>query len=76
MSGSYCSSDRGPIVVNITDVNFSTRICVYKENINSDDDEAEEKFKVKTIKFKRKNLIKLSEITDFDELDLGLPDDE
>lgn len=74
--GYYGSSNRGPIVVNITDVNFSTRTCVYKDNINSDDDEAEEKFKVKTIKFKRKDLIKLSEITDFDELDLGLPDDE
>ena len=74
--GYFGSYDRGPVVINITDVNFSTRTCVYKENINADEDEAEEKFKVKTIKFKRKNLIKLSEITDFDELDLGLPDDE
>ena len=74
--GYFGSYDRGPVVINITDVNFSTRTCVYKENINADDDEAEEKFKVKTIKFKRKNLIKLSEITDFDELDLDLPKDE
>ena len=74
--GYFGSYDRGPVVLYITDVNFSTRTCVYKENINADDDEAEEEFKVKTIKFKRKNLIKLSEITDFDELDLGLPDDE
>ena len=74
--GYFGSYDRGPVVINITDVNFSTRTCVYKENINADDDEAEEKFKVKTIKFKRKNLIKLSEITDFDELDLDLPKDD
>jgi len=69
-------SSRGPVTLRILEVNYSTRTCVYKENINADDDEAEEEFKVKTIKFKRKNLIKLSEITDFDELDLGLPDDE
>ena len=74
--GYFGSCDRGPVVLYITDVNFSTRTCVYKENINADDDEAEEKFKVKTIKFKRKNLIKLSEITDFDELDLDLPKDD
>ena len=74
--GYYGSSDRGPIVLYITDVNFSTRTCVYKKNVNADDDEAEEKFEVKTIKFKRKNLIKLSEITDFDELDLDLPKDD
>ena len=74
--GYFGSCDRGPVVLYITDVNFSTRTCVYKENINADEDEAEEKFKVKTIKFKRKNLIKLSEITDFDELDLDLPKDD
>ena len=74
--GYFGSYDRGPVVLYITDVNFSTRTCVYKENINADEDEAEEKFKVKTIKFKRKNLIKLSEITDFDELDLDLPKDD
>ena len=74
--GYFGSYDRGPVVLYITDVNFSTRTCVYKENINADDDEAEEKFKVKTIKFERKNLIKLSEITDFDELDLDLPKDD
>ncbi|WP_448907280.1 hypothetical protein [Hoylesella shahii] len=74
--GYYGSSNRGPIVLYITDVNFSTRTCVYKENINADDDEAEEEFKVKTIKFKRKNLIKLTEITDFDELDLDLPNND
>ncbi len=66
-------SSRGSVTLRILEVNFSTRTCVYKENINADDDEAEEKFKVKTIKFERKNLIKLSEITDFDELDLDLP---
>ena len=69
-------SSRGPVTLRILEVNFSTRTCVYKENINADDDEAEEKFKVKTIKFKRENLIKLSEITDFDELDLDLPKDD
>ena len=70
------SSDRGPVTLSITDINFSTRTMVKKVNINSEDDEAEEEFKVTKTKIKRKNLIKLSEITDFDELDLGLPDDE
>ena len=68
-------SSRGPVTLRILEVNYSTRTCVYKENINADDDEAEEEFKVKTIKFKRKNLIKLSEITDFDELDWDLQRD-
>jgi len=42
----------------------------------NNNDEEPAKYKVKIIKFKRDNLIKLSEIADFDNLDLGLPQTE
>lgn len=69
-------SCRGGVTLGITEVNFSTRTYVHKENVNAEEEDEEEVFKVKTVKFKRKNLIKLTEITDFDELDLDLPNND
>ena len=53
------------------DINFSTRTRVYEENLNADDDEKEERFKVTKSKIKRRKLIKLSEIADIDKLNWG-----
>jgi len=53
------------------DINFSTRTRVYEENLNADDDEKEERFKVTKSKIRRKKLIKLSEIADIDKLNWG-----
>ena len=53
------------------DINFSTRTRVYEENLNADDDEKEERFKVTKSKIRRKKLIKLSEIADIDKSELG-----
>jgi len=44
---------------------------VYEENLNADDDEKEERFKVTKSKIRRKKLIKLSEIADIDKLNWG-----
>ena len=53
------------------DINFSTRTRVYEENLNADEDEKEERFKVTKSKIKRRKLIKLSEIADIDKLNWG-----
>ncbi len=53
------------------DINFSKRTRVYEENLNADDDEKEERFKVTKSKIRRKKLIKLSEIADIDKLNWG-----
>ena len=53
------------------DINFSTRTRVYEENLNADDDEKEERFKVTKSKIRRRKLIKLSEIADIDKLNWG-----
>ena len=53
------------------DVNFSTRTRVYEENLNADDNDADENFKVTKTKVKGKSLIKLSQIADFDKLNWG-----
>lgn len=73
--GYHLDQSNGAISSLIEDVNFSTRTAVYKQNMNNNDEEPA-KYKVKIIKFKRDNLIKLSEIADFDNLDLGLPQTE
>ena len=66
----YHSCEGGSPTLGITDINFSTRKMVYQKNINADDDEAEEEFKVTTTKLKPKPLLALSGIGDFDELDV------
>ena len=68
--------DRGPVVLFKTSINFLTGIVYDDENINADkydadsddDSEIDEVFKRTVVKLKKKPLMKLSEIEDFDEL--------
>ena len=74
--GYEASHDRGPVVLFKTSINFLTgveyddeNINAYKFNADSDDDsEIDEVFKRTVVKLKKKPLMKLSEIEDFDEL--------
>jgi hypothetical protein len=62
------SSDRGPITMSETSINFLTRKKLIKENINKNDEGGEENFKESWSDIEIGNLIKLSEIKDFDGL--------
>jgi hypothetical protein len=62
------SSDRGPITMSETSINFLTRKKLIKENINKNDEGGEENFKETWSDIEIGNLIKLSEIKDFDGL--------
>ena len=74
--GYEASHDRGPVVLFKTSINFLTGIEYDDENINAynfnadsdDDSEIDEVFKRTVVKLKKKPLMKLSEIEDFDEL--------
>ena len=74
--GYEASHDRGPVVLFKTSINFLTGIVYDDENINADkydadsddDSEIDEVFKRTVVKLKKKPLMKLSEIEDFDEL--------
>ena len=74
--GFEASHDRGPVVLFKTSINFLTGIVYDDENINADkydadsddDSEIDEVFKRTVVKLKKKPLMKLSEIEDFDEL--------
>ena len=74
--GYEVSHDRGPVVLFKTSINFLTGILYDDENINADkfdadsddDSEIDEVFKRTVVKLKKKPLMKLSEIEDFDEL--------
>ena len=74
--GYEASHDRGPVALFTTSINFLTGVEYDDENINadkfdadSDDDPvADEVFKRTVVKLKKKPLMKLSEIEDFDEL--------
>ena len=74
--GYEATYNRGPLVLGKTSINFLTGVEYDDENINadkfdadSDDDPvADEVFKRTVVKLKKKPLIKLSEIEDFDEL--------
>ena len=50
------------------DINFHTCIRVYEENLKVYDKDGKEEFKVTKTKIKRRKLINLSEIADFDKL--------
>ena len=68
--------DRGPVVLEKMSINFLTGVEYDDENINADnfnddsddDSEIDEVFKRTVVKLKKKPLMKLSEIEDFDEL--------
>lgn len=64
------SSNRGPITITETSINFLTRKKLIKKNMNKSDNDGEEKFKETWSNIEIENLIKLSEIKNFDELDM------
>ena len=74
--GYEASHDRGPVVLFKTSINFLTGVEYDDENINAynfnadsdDDSEIDEVFKRTVVKLKKKPLMKLSGIEDFDEL--------
>lgn len=64
------SSNRGPIINRTTSINFLTKKKLIKENSNEDAESGDETFKETWSDIKIENLIKLSEIKDFDELEI------
>lgn len=60
---------RGPVVESLTSINFLTRKKVEKINTNQDEEEGDEVFEETISKVKLKEMIKLSAIKDFEELD-------
>ncbi|KAB1155931.1 hypothetical protein F7018_11520 [Tenacibaculum aiptasiae] len=64
------SSNRGPITIKETSINFLTRKKLIKKNMNKSDNDGEENFKETWSKIEIENLIKLSEIKNFDELEM------
>lgn len=66
------SYNRGPVVITETSINFLTKTKIVKENMNKDaETDGDEIFEKTVTKIKRSKLIKLSEIKDFDELDVS-----
>ncbi len=64
------SSNRGPVTNTETSINFLTKRKLIKENTNENAEGGDEIFKETWSNIEIKNLIKLSEIKDFDELDM------
>ncbi len=61
---------QGPTVLGKVSINFLTGVRYDDDNVNKYDDDTEEKFVRKVIKLKKEPLKKLSEIDDFDELEI------
>lgn len=64
------SSNFGPVVRRETSINFLTKKKLIRENTNEDDDGGDEVFEETWADIEIKNLIKLSEILDFDQLEM------
>jgi hypothetical protein len=64
------SNNNGPIVNNDVSINYLTSTMIRNENTNEDADSGEEVFKKTVTKIRKSELLKLSEIEDFDELRL------
>lgn len=64
------SYNRGPIINTQTSINFLTKKKLIKENTNQSSEGGDEIFKENWSTIKIKNLIKLAEIENFDELDV------
>ncbi|WP_341199656.1 hypothetical protein [Croceibacter atlanticus] len=64
------SSNRGPVTNRETSINFLTKKILIKENTNENAEGGDEIFKENLNDIEIDNLIKLSEIKDFDELDM------
>lgn len=69
--GYDASSHHGPVVLTETSINFLTRKKIVNQNINENTYDGEEIFEKTESKIARTKLIKLSEIKDFDEIDLS-----
>jgi len=69
----YSSSDNhGPVVESETSINFSTKDKIVKENTNPDAEGGDEVFETTKTKISIDKLFKLSEIEDFDQIDLSM----
>lgn len=66
------SDNHGPVIERETSINFSTKIKQVKVNTNGNADIGEEIFKTTSKKIKVGRLVKLSDIKDFDELDMSM----
>lgn len=66
------TSSNGPIVDSDLSINFLTRTKVVNVNINENAENEGEIFKKTVTKIRRNKLIKLSEIKDFDELNVSM----
>ena len=64
------SSNRGPVIRSMTSINFLTKKKQVKVNMNQDGADEEEVFKETWKNIKINRLVKLSEIKDFNELDM------
>jgi hypothetical protein len=64
------SSDRGPVIESMTSINFLTQKKQEKVNTNEKAESGEEAFRETWKNIKVTKFIKLSEIKDFDELDM------
>ncbi len=64
------SDNQGPVVNKITSINFLTKTKIEKVNTNENAGSGEEIFKTVNKKIKIARLLKLSEIKDFDDIDL------
>ena len=68
--GNDSSSNRGPVTNTETSINFLTKKILIKKNTNENAEGGDETFKETWNNIEIENLIKLSEIKDFDELDM------
>ena len=66
----YDALEGGAVENRITSINFSTKIKIEKENTNPNAVGGDEVFKTTTKKISVNKLIRLSEIKDFDEMDM------
>lgn len=64
------SSNRGPVTMTETSINFLTKKKLVKENTNKNAEDGDEVFKETWNIIEINNLMKLSEIKDFDELNM------
>jgi hypothetical protein len=69
--GYDASSNNGPTVLTETSINFLTRKKIVNENTNRDNPDEDEVFEKTESKIKKSKLLKLSEVEDFDELDVS-----
>jgi len=66
------SESQGPVVESETSINFSTKDKIVKENTNPEAVGGDEDFETTKTKISIDNLFKLSEIEDFDQIDLSM----